>query len=283
MTKILVCIDGSMYADNICTHAAWAALRLGASVDLLHVLRRTSDYQAAGDDHTGTIGVNARSSLMDELTKVDEERGKLDQQKGRIILAHGEKVLKAAGIDNPNTLHRRGSLSETLKELEADADMIFIGKRGEQANMASEFVGSNLEKVARLVHKPLFVASRFMRPIKRFLIAYDGKENARKAVSFAAQSALLKGIDCHLITVEQNHPIDATDVLSELTAAGFAVQHSNIKADQIDQAVAGYVTENDIDLLLTGSYSHSVMRGMLLGSTTTSLIKACHVPLILFR
>ncbi|MFN7114765.1 MAG: universal stress protein [Alphaproteobacteria bacterium] len=283
MTKILVCIDGSMYADNICTNAAWAAKRLGAEVDLLHVLRRTSDYQAAGDDHTGAIGIYARSSLMDELTKVDEERGKLDQQKGRIILAHGEKVLKAEGIENVNIIHRRGSLSETVRELEADVDMIFIGKRGEQANMLSEFVGSNLEKVARLIHKPLFVASRFMRPIKRFLISYDGKENARKAVTFAVQSSLLKGLECHLVTVEQSQHIDASEALSELTTAGFDVNHSNIKADQIDQAVSGYVTEHEIDLLLTGSYSHSVMRGMLLGSTTTSLIKACHVPLILFR
>ena len=283
MTKILLCIDGSMYADNICAHAAWAAKRLGAGVDLLHVLRRTSDYQAAGDDHTGAIGMDARSTLMDELTKVDEERGKLDQQKGRIILAHGEEVLKAAGIDNINVIHRRGSLSETVRELEADADMIFIGKRGEQANMASEFVGSNLEKVARLIHKPLFVASRFMRPINRFLIAYDGKENARKAIAFAASSALLQGLECHLVTVEHSQPIDAGDALATLQAAGFDVKYTNIKADHIDQAVSGYVTENDMDLLLAGSYSHSVMRGMLLGSTTTGLIKACHVPLILFR
>lgn len=283
MTKILVCIDGSFYADNICTMAAWAAKKLDAEVDLLHVLRRNSDYQAASDDHTGAIGVDSRSALMEALTQVDEERGKLDQQKGRIILAHGEKVLQDAGIDKVNVIHRRGSLSETVKELETDVDMIFIGERGEQANTASEFVGSNLEKVARLVHKPLFVVSRFMRPIKRFLIAYDGKENANKAVAYAAASSLLKGMECHLITVEHNGPIDATKAIDTLTASGFNVTAANLQGQQIDQTIAGYVTDQQIDLLLTGSYSHSVMRSMLLGSTTTSLVKACHVSLMLFR
>ena len=136
MTKLLVCIDGSGYADNICTNAAWAAQRLGAEIDLLHVLRRHSDYQAPVD-HTGSIGVDARSDLLEELTKVDEERGRLDQQKGQIILDHGAAVLKKAGVDHVNILHRRGALVQTIQELEDQADIVFVGKRGEHANMDS--------------------------------------------------------------------------------------------------------------------------------------------------
>ena len=28
MTKLLVCIDGSTYADNLCTNAAWVAKQI---------------------------------------------------------------------------------------------------------------------------------------------------------------------------------------------------------------------------------------------------------------
>lgn len=283
MTKLLVCIDGSLYADNICTNASWAAKRLNAEIDLLHVLRRSSDYQAPHDDHTGTIGVDTRSDLMEELVKVDEERGKLDQQKGRLILEHGEKALKAAGVEKINLVHRRGSLSDSIKEMEDSVDMIFVGKRGEQANPESEFLGSNLEKVARLIHKPLFVVSRFMRPIERFVIAYDGKDNANKAIDFVVSSPLLKGLECHLLTVDQSATIDSSEAIQRLQAAGYTVKSHNEKSDQIDQAIASYVTSNKIDLLVTGAYSHSRIRNVLLGSTTASLIKACHVPLILIR
>lgn len=87
MTKILACIDGSAYANSVCAYAAWASQRTGATIDVLHVLRRQSDY-AAKPDFTGAIGIDTRGELLKELTEVDEARGRLDQQKGKIILDH---------------------------------------------------------------------------------------------------------------------------------------------------------------------------------------------------
>ncbi len=283
MTKLLVCIDGSAYADNITTNAAWAAKRLGAKVDLLHVLRRHSDYQAPHEDHTGAIGLGARSDLMAELTKVDEERGKLDQQKGRLILDHAKAELSKAQVTDVNLLHRRGSVAETIQELEADADMIFIGKRGEQANTESEFLGSNLEKVARSIHKPLFLVSRYMRPINKFLIAFDGKDNAQKAVDFACASPLLKGLECHIITVGQDQPKNTDTATAQLKEAGFTVNAHHESDGNVEDVIQAYVESNGMDLLLAGAYSHSRMLTMILGSTTAKLIKSCHVPVILFR
>jgi len=284
MAKLLVCIDGSVYADNLCTNAAWVAKQINAEIDLLHVLRRPSDYQAPAD-HTGLIGLDARSNLLEELTRVDEERGRLDQEKGKIILEHGAKMLKEAGVETINLIHRRGSLVETIQEFEDSVDMIFMGKRGEHADMDSAFLGSNLEKVARAIHKPLFIASSVIRPIKRFLIAFDGKESVRKAIDYiTGQPLLKKELECHLLVVERSKgDIQTSEAEQKLQQAGFTVV---LKAEQnhhVDPVISSYVVENEIDLLITGAYSHSRMRSLLLGSTTASLIKACKVPLLLFR
>jgi len=283
MTKLLVCIDGSAYADNICANAAWAAKNMDAEIDLLHVLRRHSDYEAPSSDHTGSIGLGTRSDLLEELTKVDEERARLDQEKGRIILQHGKKVLQDAGVKKVNLLHRRGSLVEALQELESSVDMIFIGKRGEHADTDSEFLGANLEKTARAIHRPLFIVSSVVRPVKRFLIAYDGKDNVRKAVDFIAANPLLKGLEGHLLTAESRHEINTDDTESRLKEAGFDIKITHEKNSHPDEAIAHYVSEHNIDLLITGAYSHSRVRSILLGSTTASLIKSCKVPLLLFR
>jgi len=283
MTKLLVCIDGSAYADNICTNAAWVAKRLNAEVDLLHVLRRHSDYEAPASDHTGSIGLGARSELLEELAKVDEERGRLDQQKGRIILEHAEKILRDAGVEKINLLHRRGSLVETIQDLEPSVDMIFIGKRGEHANTESEFLGANLEKTARAIHKPLFVVSSVVRPIERFLIAYDGRDSVRKAVEFITANPLLRGLEGHLLAVESGDAIDTGETETKLKEAGFNITITHEKNNHPDEAIAAYVNTHNIDLLITGAYSHSRVRSILLGSTTASLIKACKVPLMLFR
>lgn len=283
MTKLLVCIDGSAYADNICTNAAWAAKRLNADIDLLHVLRRDSDYKGPAD-HTGSMGVSERSHLLEELTKVDEERGRLDQKKGQVILNHGEQVLKEAGAQNISSLHRRGSLVETIQEFEAETNLIFIGKRGEHANTDSVFLGSNLEKVARAVHTPLFVVSSVIRPIKKFLIAYDGKESADKAIDYITTSPLLKGLECHLLAVEHHKgDIQVSAAGDKLKDAGFNVTVTTKQDSHTDLVIIDYVKENDIDLLATGAYSHSRIRNLLVGSTTGSLLKQCHIPLLLFR
>ncbi len=283
MKKILVCIDGSSYADNICLNAAFAAKRMNVHVDLLHVLRRHSEYLAPVN-HTGSIGVGSRSELLEELTKLDEDRGRLDQKKGKVILEHGEKVLKDAGVESVETIHRRGSLVETIQEMEKDYEMIFMGKRGEHADLDSIFLGSNLEKVARAIHKPLFVVSSVIRPIKNFLIAYDGKESVQKAIENIQGSDLLKGLKCHLLAVENSAgDIDLSATEKKLVSAGYEVEVKTVQGGSADDVISAYVVEKNIDLLVTGAYSHSRVRSLLLGSTTANLIKACKVPVLLFR
>ncbi len=284
MNKLLVCIDGSSYADNLCSYAAWAAKRMNVDINLLHVLRRHSDYQASSNDHTGTIGVGSRTKLLEALTEVDEERGRLDQKKGKIILEHGEETLKDSGIENVNIIHKRGALVEIIRGLESDAEIIFMGKRGEHADVVSEFLGANLEKVARSIAKPLFVVSSIVRPIERFLIAYDGKESSSKAIDYITKNPLLlKGLECHLFASQSiKASIDISHAKQELEAAGFKVVFKAGDALNINEGIASYVVDNEIDLLVMGAYSHSRMRNLLLGSTTTALIKTCKIPLLLF-
>ena len=40
MTNLTALIDGSVYSQSVCDHAAWAAQRLGATVRLVHVIGR---------------------------------------------------------------------------------------------------------------------------------------------------------------------------------------------------------------------------------------------------
>ncbi len=282
MTKLLACIDGSLYADSVCAYAAWFAKPLEATVDILHVLRRHSDYQSSSD-LSGSIGLGARSELLEELTCVDEQRGKLDQQKGKLILEHGKKILSDLGLENVETLHRRGALVETIQELETAYDMLFVGKRGEHANTESQYLGSNLEKVARGVHKPLFVVNDQFKPIERILIAYDGKSSTQKAVDFMADRPSLSHLECHLLAVQSSSGVNLSSAETKLTEVGYKVISHIEQSSSVDKTIAEYVVNNQIDCLAIGAYSHSPLHNLLLGSTTASLITSCKVPILLFR
>lgn len=60
--------------------------------------------------------------------------------------------------------------------------------------------------------------------------------------------------------------------------------HANIKQGKpVEEIVAEYITNNNIDLLMIGAYGHSKIRSLILGSNTTALIRKSNVPVMLFR
>ncbi len=50
-----------------------------------------------------------------------------------------------------------------------------------------------------------------------------------------------------------------------------------------EQAIAAYAAAAGIDLLVMGAYGHSRVRALLVGSTTTALLRACRIPVLVFR
>ncbi len=61
--KVLACVDQSPCADYVADYAAWAARRLDAPLELLHVIDRHPEI-GSGDDHSGSIGINAQEALL---------------------------------------------------------------------------------------------------------------------------------------------------------------------------------------------------------------------------
>lgn len=280
---ILTLVDGSVYTDSVCAHAAWAGHRLNAPVQVLHVQTQTTEK--APTDLSGAIGLGAKSALLEKLTQVDEARGRLDQQKGKLILEHAKEQFAEAGISQLETLHRRGSLVETISDLESAAQMIVLGKRGEQADFAKLHLGSNLERVVRSAHKPVLVTARAFREIQRFVVAYDGGPSTLKAVDYLIHSPLLQGVECHILKVgavntENQRDLDAA--AARLTQAGFHV-HASLQPGHADDVIAAYVTAANMDMLIMGAYGHSHIRTLVIGSTTSNMLRSCHVPVLMFR
>jgi nucleotide-binding universal stress UspA family protein len=183
------------------------------------------------------------------------------------------------------TRMRHGSLVDTLSEVEADVRLFVMGKRGEHANFANGHLGSELERVVRAVHRPLLVASREFAEVSRVLIAFDGSTTSRKGVEIVAASPLFRGLDVHLVMVadpDEQASKHMTWALDGLLDAGFKPT-SSILPGVVEQVIADYVREKEINLLVMGAYGHSRIRQLIVGSTTTTMLRTCHVPVLLLR
>ena len=284
MTKLIALIDGSLYAQSVCDHAAWAALRGPMAIELIHVLGRRS-IASAPVNLSGSIGLGARTALLSELAELDEQNAKLAHKRGRLLLDEARASLIRSGVTDVMARLRNDDIVETVQAFEGDADVIVIGKRGEAAEFAKLHLGSNLERVARASHRPILVASRAFKPIERVLIAFDGGPSALKAVAFVAASPLFAGLACHLLCVGHDDAAtrDKIDTASAvLYASGHVVtvEHRQGLADEI---ITRAVDDWQIDLLVMGAYGHSRIRNLIIGSTTTQMIRACKIPVMLFR
>jgi nucleotide-binding universal stress UspA family protein len=251
---------------------------------LLHV-QAPHDEAGVPTDLSGAIGLGERSALLEKLAQVDASRAKLDQQKGKLILEHAEARLMAAGVGQIDALHRRGSLVETIAEFEGATQLIVIGKRGEAADLARLHLGSNLERVVRAAHRPVLVAARAFQPIRRFMLAYDGGASTRKAVAYVASSPLFRGLTCHLLKVGADNGANRADLAAAATTlqqAGLDVQ-PQLQAGHADDVIAAAVQTEQTDLLVMGAYGHSHMRTLIIGSTTSTMLRSCPIPVLLFR
>lgn len=68
----------------------------------------------------------------------------------------------------------------------------------------------------------------------------------------------------------------------ELQKAGFEPVCS-LLGGEVEKAIANYITEQDISLLLMGAYGHNRIRHLVIGSTTAQLLRSSNIPVLLFR
>lgn len=285
MPNILACTDGSLYSNSVYDHSAWASRQLGdADVHVLHMLNPHHEEPAKAN-YSGSMGVGARTALLNELVELEAAKAKIAQKRGQAILEDATTHLKEAGVNKVVADQWHGKLSDEISKYEADADLVVIGKRGNNADFEKGHLGSNLERVVRSCEHPVLVASRAFDKMDNFVLAFDGGASAKKAVQYVANEPLLKGMHAYLLYVGSgNAKTEAALAEAETTLkdAGFEVTIEQRDGDP-EKVIADIVAQDHIDLLVMGAYGHSSIRRLIVGSTTSAMIRTVKIPVLLFR
>ena len=286
MKKILLCSDGSTFAENTYRYGAWFADRLKTEeVDVLCV----SDIRAqqtSKQNLSGSIGIDAKENLLNRLVELEHEKAKINHQRTKLVLQEAARTLKAEGVDRINLLHETGFLVDCLEKFEDSCELVVLGKRGEAAEFASGHLGANLERIVRSSHKPCLVTSRQFKAIERVLIAYDGSPTCQKILQFIADSSIFADLELHIVTVAKNA---AEPAIAQIDSAKQLVQQAgfepvcSVLEGHSEKAISNYVTEHDISLLVIGAYGHSRIRHLVIGSTAAQMLRSSHIPVLLFR
>jgi len=281
--RILVCIDGSMpYTQSVCQDAVWLAEKMGASVVALYVSDIRQFEISMVTDFSGSLGVQPYQNLYTQLQEMENEKMKLIQKQVEGYFA----PIK----DRFRFEQRTGVLVDVVHEFESSkmgVDLVMLGKRGENVNFAQDHLGATVERVVRATTKPCFVSARKHEDIKRIALAYDASPSVHKAIQFLARTEVFKDLDIHLITAikdlddkEMHGHVQQTEGL--LRNASYKVHHKMIRGEP-EEVIPSYIQDHKIQMIVMGAYGHSAIRHLLIGSTTTQLVRDCHVPVLMFK
>ncbi|MBO9999279.1 MAG: universal stress protein [Cyanobacteria bacterium SID2] len=287
MKHILLCTDGSAFAQIGYEYAAWLAQRIDGAIEVLYVTDIRKQQALSNPDYSGTIGIDAHQELLDRLVDLERETATLQHARATIILDDAEERLRSHGIDRIVKTHRTGFLVDLFHEFESQADVIVMGKRGETAAFASEHLGANMERIVRSSHKPCLVTSRDFHPIRQVVLAYDGGKGCQKALDFMVSSPVFQDLTVHVITIAkmgrdktQRENLEVAEM--RLKASGFE-PICHLLHGETENAIANYIETHPIDMMVMGAYGHSRIRHLVIGSTTAQMLRRCHLPVWLFR
>ena len=284
MPKMLAFIDGSIYSESVCDHVIWAASEGQSEISLFNIIEGPSSTDTPSN-LSGNLGAEARNSLLIELSELDQKRSKLAQKKGRLVLDLAKERLVSAGLEYVETHLRTGDFVDTVSEFQNNANLIVIGKRGEAADFAKLHIGSNLERLIRSTNKPVLVAARSFRPINRILVAFDGGRSSFGAIEYLSSNKLYRHLECHIVIAGREGSRGQKKLKSAenlLKKVGINYQVFSGRGEP-EKVISSHVENENIDLLVMGAYGHSRIRNLIIGSTTTQMIRSCRVPVLLFR
>ncbi len=283
MTKIITCVDGSAITKNVTEAAIWASKKLNKPISFVHTLEKAQQTNIG--NYSGSIGIGAHSSLLSEMVALDEQRCKVSLKMADELLNSVSEHAKSAGIINFELIKRHSDLLDTVIDFKDDARLIVIGQNGTGHSNSLAVLGSHIETLIRNATQPILLVPETFKQPTSFMIAYDGRETADKALQQVIDGGLLHGLHCHLVSIKNNEEDLEEKFINaqyKLTSMGFKVSASFLEGN-IFNSLMQYKEQNNVELIVMGAFGHSKLRQFFVGSNTLKMLENSDVPVVILK
>lgn len=281
-SPVVAAVEPSPRADSVIAHATWAAVRLHRPLRLLHVVEPLAVPAVMMPDPAGT---GPDTLMTAALLDVERERSdRLRHEAMALFAERGRELLAHEGLE-VTAEERPGDLADVLDGLQSQTALLVIGKRGaEHPRDERGHLGRQLERVLRTLHLPVLVAAHDFAVPNRALLAFDGSDHGRTLLRRAAEDPLLRGLPLDVAMVASGEQARAA---VEAAAASLRQAGHDASALLLDggpgEALPRRLHRVPGCLLVMGAFAHSRLRNLLLGSTTTEVLRHCPSPVLVLR
>jgi nucleotide-binding universal stress UspA family protein len=146
-------------------------------------------------------------------------------------------------------------------------------------------LGSTTETVIRKSPRPVLIAPKQFRDIKKVLIAYDGSNESTRGLKTACETFSDLSCEMHVVfsTDDDAHADTlASEVRDYVGHYRLEVVLRRLTGDA-PKAILQHAEQNGFDLIVMGAFGHSRLHDLILGGTTSYMIRATTIPIMLNR
>jgi len=288
--KFLVPVDFTDITNPLLKVAKFLALKHNASVILLHAVSPV--IYLPYPESFGITPIDL--SKLAELEAKSIESAKQRLEALRDFLA-GLSVDIVVDVGEP---------AEVILAKEEMADLIILGSHS-KGLVERILIGSTSERVARYCHKPLLILKgKAPESFKKVCLAHDLSKHAQSAFEFFLNLVPPEEDGrLTLLHVEETIELPMVDVLTEGLTKKIEEEKINYlnsllerakekgwkaelvvkKHSSVADGIVEFIKEGDYDLLVMGSRGLSGLKRVLLGSTSSQVLRRAEVPILIHK
>jgi nucleotide-binding universal stress UspA family protein len=274
--KILIPTDGSANSLTALKYGIYIARKLDAAVTGLYVLDVNLIQGPMLTDISGSVGMPPYDGFFDVIeTSLNE--------KADFILKNFQKRCQESGI-NPELKRTIGKINQTIIEEAQNADLILMAKKGEHFHLKEGgLLGSVAEAVVRNSGKPVMITPENFLEIESMGLAYDGSDPAAKALKLSLElsAQAVWPLTVVVISSDAQKSTALSTEIEDVVEAQSADCAVIILQGKEGEEIIKFIKEGSVELMVMGAYGHNRLRELLLGSTTSFVLRKSHIPVLL--
>ncbi len=286
MKSILIAMDESKSSNSALNTGVALARICGAKVKGLYVedVMRLLEWQPT---ELISAGIGFSSGIPD--ARPTEEQIEVEKK----FISEANNIKKCfydsckKFVVNNEFFIKRGKVYEVVEEAARTVDLIVIGKRGKSYPEASREPGPVTENLLRVTTRPVLVVPENAKINNRILLAYDGSQNAQRALSLSASFAKLLNFDLKVVSVAND--IDAAQKPLDEAKEFLAPYELNVSyivdfgGNKPWKAIIDQIKIYDPGLIVIGAFGENRLMELIFGSTTKQVLIEATCPVLLCR
>jgi nucleotide-binding universal stress UspA family protein len=292
--RILIPIDDSRCSVHAGDYGLELAKRFGSSVLVTHVVEELPKVYRSSDWAEALL--EQGETLLDTWKKKGEEHG---------------VALETLVVTRRDTAE---GILEVAKE--NACDLIVMGTHGRKG-LFHAFLGSVAERVTRLARLPVMLVHETKHTtiptFERILVAVDGSDESRKALTYADRLARSTNAELHLLHVIPDLPPPLVDPVgvggvaasltygdtlkqlehdarivmevsrAEIDSEKTVFHTARAQRERVADVIVNYAKEQQCNLIVMGTHGRTGLDRLLLGSVAEGVAHNATVPLLLVR